>query len=433
MTGGGRWQRIRLEGIGLVGVTALIALGAALGLAVLLLNPPRDELLLLALFLACSGLLSLAVGLLAARLGLRLRRGIRLQIALAIGAGIGVALANVAVTASLMFLSPHDLALLSLLLVFALLLSLAFGVVLSGHVTASLRALAAGARRMAGGDLAARVAVPPGDEVGELATAFNHMAEQIEAAFRRQRELEQARRDLIAAVSHDLRTPLASLQAMTEALSDGVVTDPDTVGRYLSTMQSDIQSLSALISDLFELAQLDAGVLRLQLEASPIQDLISDTLESLQVQAQRKGLRLTGSVAADLGPVLMDPARVQRVLYNLVQNAMRHTPADGTVLLQADDDGAAVRVSVRDTGEGIAAQDLPHVFERFYRGDPARSRAGGGAGLGLAIARGLVEAHGGRIWATSALGQGATVSFTLPKANAMASGRSVGPSQPDGW
>lgn len=412
-----RRQPIAPTGVAIIVVAVLVALGAALGLAILLLNPPRDELLLLALFLGCSGVLSLAVGLLAARLGLRLRRGgLRLQIALAIGAGIGVALANVAVTAYLMFLSPHDLALLSLLLLFALLLSLTFGVVLSGRLTASLRALTAGARRMAAGELAVRIAAPEGDEAGELAHAFNHMAEQIEAAFRRQRELEAARRELIGAVSHDLRTPLASLQAMAEALSDGVVSDPATVQRYLQTMQGDIRSLSALISDLFELSQLDAGVLRLQREASPIQDLISDTLESLQVQAQRKGLRLNGSVAAELPPVLMDPARVQRVLYNLVQNAIRHTPADGSVLLQADDAGAEVRVSVVDTGEGIPESDLPHIFDRFYRGDPARSRDGGGAGLGLAIAHGLVEAHGGRLWAVSTPGRGSTFSFTLPKA-----------------
>jgi signal transduction histidine kinase len=252
--------------------------------------------------------------------------------------------------------------------------------------------------------------------VGDLAMALNHLAEQTDAAFRRQRELEQARRDLIAAVSHDLRTPLAALQAMTEALSDGVVSDPETVARYLRTMRGDIQSLSVLISDLFEVSQLDAGVLRLQIEASPIQDLISDMLESLQPQARRRGLHLTGSVTDALPPVLMDSTRVQRVLYNLVQNAIRHTPADGTVLLRAEEVGNEVRVTVADTGEGIAAADLPRVFDRFYRGDPARSREAGGAGLGLTIARGLVEAHGGRIWAASTVGQGAIFSFTLPKA-----------------
>ena len=166
------------------------------------------------------------------------------------------------------------------------------------------------------------------------------------------------------------------------------------------------------------MSQIDAGVIRLQVEASSIEDLLSDTVESLHAQAQRKGLRLSGAVAPALGPVLMDPARVQRVLYNLVQNAIRHTPADGTVVLEARDAGAEVQVSVADDGEGITEADLPRVFERFYRGDPARSRERGGAGLGLTIARGIVEAHGGRIWVEPLPVRGSRFSFTLPKAPA---------------
>ena len=398
-------------------VVGLAALGAAIGLAVVVLSAPRQDVELLALFLSGSGLVSLLAGHLALRLGCRLRLGgLRLKIALAVAAGVVVALLNVAVTAYLMFLSPHDLALLSLLLFFALLLSLAFGFSLAGALTGSLRQLAAGAARMAEGDLSARVKVPSDDELGDLARAFNAMAAQVEDSFRQQRELEQARKDLIAAVSHDLRTPLASLQAMVEAVNDGVVSDADTVQRYLRTMHGEIRNLSALIGDLFELSQLDAGVLRLQIEASPLQDLISDTLESMQAQAERQGLSLAGVVDAELTPVLMDPVRVQRVLYNLVQNALRHTPADGTVLLEARDAGAEVQVSVVDSGEGIAEGELPRIFERFYRGDPARSRGQSGAGLGLAIARGIVEAHGGSIWVESAPGRGSRFTFTLPKA-----------------
>jgi signal transduction histidine kinase len=264
-----------------------------------------------------------------------------------------------------------------------------------------------------------RVAVPAGDEVGELAQAFNHLADQVEAAFRRRREMEQARRELIAAVSHDLRTPLSSLQAMVEALNDGVVTDPATVQRYLTTMQSEIRNLSLLINDLFEVSKLDAGVLHLHVEESPLQDLISDTLESMRAQVNRKGINLSGAVAEELAPVLMDPSKVQRVLYNLVQNAIRHTSAGGTILLEARDAGAEVQVDVTDSGEGIPEEEQPLVFEPFYRGDPARSRAHGGAGLGLTIARALVEAHGGRIWVGSVRGQGSRFSFTLPKAGTL--------------
>ncbi|MBI3974488.1 MAG: HAMP domain-containing protein [Chloroflexi bacterium] len=406
---------------GRLGLVALLALVAVLALAAAVLKPPRQDLELLALFLAGSGLFSLVAGALVARLGWRLRwGGLRLKLALAIATGIVVALANVAITAFLMFLSPHDLALLSVLLGFALVVSLAIGVSLSEMLTASLRQLATGARRLAGGDLSARVGVSAytaHDELGELAKAFNEMAERLEVSFHRERDLEQARRDLVAAVSHDLRTPLAALQAMVEALHDGVVSDPATVQRYLGIMNVEIRSLSALIDDLFELSQLDAGVLCLQLEAGLIQDLISDSLEALQTQARRNGLRLRGAVDEAIEPVLMDAAKVQRVLYNLVQNAIRHTPADGTVVLEAYDGGSEVQVSVADDGEGIPEADLPRIFDRFYRGTPARSRALGGAGLGLAIARGLVEAHGGRIWVESALGQGTKFTFTLPKAS----------------
>ncbi|MHB1135067.1 MAG: sensor histidine kinase [Chloroflexota bacterium] len=400
-------------------LAGLLAQAAVISLAALLLSPPRQDLEQMALFLTLSGLPSLALGYLALRLAWRLRwGGLRLKTGLAVVVGILVALVNVAVTAFLMFISPHDLALLALLLVFALLLSLTFGFLLAATMTTSLRQLLAGAERMAAGDLSVRVAVPPGDELGDLARAFNTMAAQVEDSFQHRREVEQARKDLVGAVSHDLRTPLASLQVMVEAVNDGVVSDPATIERYLHTMQAEITSLSALVNDLFELSQLDAGVLGLQLEAASIQELISDTLAGLRPQAGQRQLRLDGAAEAALPAVLMDPGKVQRVLYNLVQNAIRHTPADGTVLLSARDVGEAVEVSVVDSGEGIAAADLPHVFERFYRGDPARARAQGGAGLGLAIARGIVEAHGGRIWAESAPGRGSRFTFTLLKAPA---------------
>jgi signal transduction histidine kinase len=286
----------------------------------------------------------------------------------------------------------------------------------AGALAASLQALTEGARRMAAGEQGVRVSVPSDDEVGDLARAFNRMAAEIEAAFRRQRESERARVDLIAAVSHDLRTPLASLRAMAEALHDGVVDDPDSVRRYLRAIQGDIQRLSALIDDLFELSQLDAGALRLDRQPVAIAELVAETAASMQAQAERKAIRLDCVFEGAAATVEVDPLRVHRVLANLLQNAVRHTPAGGRVVVQAYDRPGEVEVRVADTGEGISAHALPHVFEPFYRGDPARGREQGGAGLGLAIARGLVEAHGGRIWAESTAGQGATVGFTLPKA-----------------
>ena len=176
-----------------------------------------------------------------------------------------------------------------------------------------------------------------------------------------------------------------------------------------------MENLSQLVNDLFELSQIDAGALELHLEAASLQDLISDTLESMSAQAAARNLSLNGTVDGGALQVTMDTLRVQRVLYNLVQNSIRHTPPDGTISIRARDNGPEVRVEVADTGEGIAKRDLPRIFERSYRTDRARSRITGGTGLGLSIAKGIVEAHGGRIWVESVRGEGSTFSFTLPK------------------
>jgi signal transduction histidine kinase len=234
------------------------------------------------------------------------------------------------------------------------------------------------------------------------------------------RQLEQTRRDLIAWVSHDLRTPLASLRAMIEALADGVVTDEATVARYLKNSQGEIKHLSQLIDDLFELAQLDAGHYDFTREPSSLSDLISDTLEAMRAQVKPHQVSLEGTVSGEIDPVMMAPEKIQRVLYNLIGNAVRHTPPGGRIAVTARLAEQGVQVDVSDTGEGLKAEDLPRVFDRFYRGESARTRDDNGTrgvGLGLAIVRGLVEAHEGKIWVESQPGQGATFSFTLPRAS----------------
>jgi signal transduction histidine kinase len=194
-----------------------------------------------------------------------------------------------------------------------------------------------------------------------------------------------------------------------------VVSDPETVRRYLKMVELEVGYLSRLIDDLFELSQIDSGVLALHIEQANVRDLISDTLEGLTLEAQNRRLRLEGQVDG-VGSAAMDTRRIQRVLYNLLQNAMRHTPADGSIFIRAKEAGSEVEVSVEDTGEGIAPEEMPHIFERFHRKDQARSRASGGSGLGLSIAKGIVEAHGGRIWVESVVGRGTRFTFTLPKA-----------------
>ena len=378
---------------------------------------PGSDLRDLILFLAASGLGSLLIGVAlitaAPRLGFG---GVRPRLLLAHFVVLAIAFANIVVTSVLMFISPHDLGLLGILLAFSAIVAVAFAAWTAEEVRRSVDGIAEAARQVAGGTLGIRIEPSGPDELVGLGHDFNRMAERLEEADRRRREMEEARRHLFGAISHDLRTPLASIRAMVEAINDGVVTDTETTQRYIHTVLGEVQRLNGLIDDLFELSRLDAGVLTLNIEPGSVHDLVSDTLEALQVQAHEKGLQLRGEVDDRLPPVLMDHARVQRVLFNLVQNAIRHTPPDGTIVLEAAEEPDAVRVDVVDSGEGIATADLPHIFERFYRGEKSRVRGQGGAGLGLAIARGLVEAHGGRVWAQSVPGEGARFSFVLPKA-----------------
>lgn len=403
------------SGLALAGLVC--ALAVAMAVAFLAFGMPGKDVAYIALYLLISGAISLALGFGASQLGLRSRLGIRGKVVLAGVVGSVVALVNIIVTALLMFLSPHDLALLTVLLLFSLVVSLMFAYVVARSITLSIEGLALAAQNLAEGDLTTRLEASSDDEVGELARVMNTMAEELEQAFRRQRELEQARKDLIASVSHDLRTPLASMRAMVEAISDGVVSDELTIRNYCSNIRSEVEHLSKLIDDLFELSRLDSGTLDLHLQPSSVEEMLSSVLDSMKAQAEAQVLKLSHSLNGSLEPVMADPHQIQRVLYNLVQNAIRHTPADGTISVEAQDLGEEVQINVVDSGQGIVEDDVNKVFDRFYRGEKSRSREFGGAGLGLAIAKGIVEAHGGRIWVDSQPGAGSRFSFSLPKAS----------------
>jgi len=267
--------------------------------------------------------------------------------------------AGVAATAWYMFLSPHDVQV-------ALIICAASGVV------------------------ALLIGVMLGARVRDLQATANADAEIRE----RERLLESGRRDLVAWVSHDLRTPLAGLRAMAESLEDGVADDP---ARYYRQMRVEVDRLSALVDDLFELSRIQAGALRLSLDKVFLSDVVSDALAGAHPYAQARGVRLTGSADATV-PVVADERELHRALGNLVVNAIRHTPADGVVdvCVRGEDGGAVLWVT--DACGGIPEEDLPHVFEVAWRGQQARTPGpDGGAGLGLAIARGIVEAHDGQI------------------------------------
>ncbi len=394
----------------------LLILSVTLGVFVLLMSPPLEELRLMALFLLITALVSSAVGYAAYRLGW-LANSPTLRWTLLVGYAISSALTffNVWFSARMMFASQHDLLLAIVLLVFAGGMAMALGYFLSSTLTDRIGQLKNAADSLARGDLSTRVAIGGRDEVAALAAAFNQMAAQLQASDEKQRELERLRTDLIAWASHDLQTPLASIRAILEALSDGVVEDAEMAERYHKTARREIQSLSLLIDDLFQMAQLDAGGLPLNRADASLADLVSDTLESFSELAARQGVTLGGSVDPDADPLRMDTQRIGRVLNNLIGNALRHTPAGGEVEVRARRAGSNVEVTVRDSGEGIRSEDLPRVFERFYRGEKSRSRATGGSGLGLAIAQGIVRAHGGEMRAESAPGQGTRFIFILPK------------------
>ena len=400
----------RLFVIGIV-----LALAVAILLMWALMQAPLTEIVSLTSALSATSLLSLGLGYLLYRRGLTRFPSLSLTLILTYAWATALTLFNVWVLSEQMFINvEHDLMLLAVLLLFAAIIATTFGVFVAASVTDSLRQLADSAQQIAEGNLSTRVKVTGRDEVARLGQTFNEMAAQLQQAAAQQAELEKMRRDLIAWASHDLRTPLTSIRAMIETLHDGVVQDPATIRRYYQTIRSDIIGLNSLIDDLFELAQLDAGGLVLDMSWHSLSDMISDTLESFRALAEQRGIILNGEVSAEVDPVLLNAPKIGRVLSNLLGNALRYTPDGSEVYVAATRTAEGVKVTVQDSGPGFNPDDLPRLFEQFYRGEQARSRATGGAGLGLAIARGIVEAHNGRIWAENAPEQGALVGFILP-------------------
>ncbi len=395
-------------------VGLVTAFFAVLWIAIYVMEAPYGDLRDLVWFLLTSSLPSLFLGYLVFTLGRKWLRSIYYKTFLAYSLGIVITIINIYVTSQMMFVSQHDFLLLGVLLIFASIISASFGYMLAASMTQSLMKLQSAAHSIAAGDFSVRVHLAEMDELAQVGKAFNMMADELDHSFARQRELEQARRDLIAAVSHDLRTPLTSIRAMIEALADGVVSDDASIQRYYSNIRTQVNNLSGLINDLFELSQLETGQVKLQVEPVNLNDLVSDVVEAMQAQAKAKQIALSGQFSESLPIVQAELAKIQRVLYNLVQNAIRHTGPAGTISLETKAVPEGVQVDVIDSGEGISPDDLPRVFDQFFRGEKSRSRETGGSGLGLAIAKRIIEAHQGRIWVESQAGQGTRFGFVLP-------------------
>jgi signal transduction histidine kinase len=293
-----------------------------------------------------------------------------------------------------MLVSSHDLAVVLASLPVAAGAGVAYGVATARQVAADLEALAGTARRLEAGDLAARARVQGTAEVALIAETLNAAAARLAEARKRERRMEQERRDLIAWASHDLRTPLASLRALAEALADDLAPDEPTRRRYLAGLTANVERLSTLVDDLFELSAIQAGAVSLQLEPTSLPDLVTEVLDRFAPEAAAAGVRLEGQLDGGRG-VLAGRDQLGRVLANLVVNGIRHTPRGGCLRVLVADDDASATLRVTDGCGGIPDADLPRVFDQLWRGDPARSTKG--AGLGLAIARGLVDAHGGSV------------------------------------
>lgn len=322
-----------------------------------------------------------------------------------------VSIASLVVLAMQMFVSDHDATLVAVMLLYAIGAGVAAALVVARRASDAIRSVEATARRLGSGDLDARAGpVDAGPELGTLASTLDQMAGRLRRALEGEREADRMRRDLFTAVSHDLRTPLASLVAMTEAIEDGMVDDPPTLRRYVVEMRRSVGQLRTMVDDLFELTQLDSGAILEDGRRSTIGEVVGAALESVELQAREKGVKIVSDV--DGAAEARCSARVVRVLQNLLVNALRHTPTDGTIRVEAELADGRVQLAVEDSGEGIAPEDVPRVFDPFFRADPARS--GPGAGLGLALAKRIVEALGGRISAETGADVGARFAVELP-------------------
>jgi len=391
-------------------VIAALAAGA---IGITFLGLPRT-LVALAVLVALAGLT--AAGTRAALVARR--RGsagpLSRQVAIAVAIVIGPLLVALALLGLLMFVSGHDAALVAVIVAFTGVLGIVAAKRISTAIIGDIETVRDGLVAVGRGDRELRIATTGHDELNQLAEAANLMISHLAAEETARDQSEHARRHLVAAASHDLRTPITSLRLLAEAVDDRVV-DGELRREYVSRMRTHIDALSGLIDDLFELSRLEAGDIGWSLERVPLGELVSETVAAMRVHAEIKGVAVRAEVPRELDPARANPEKLQRVLFNLIQNAIRHTPSDGSVVVRAEAVAHAIEIEVSDTGDGIAEDERELVFNAFYRSGDDASRTAGGAGLGLAVARAIVEAHGGRIW-LPATAEGTRVRFSLPAA-----------------
>jgi signal transduction histidine kinase len=334
------------------------------------------------------------------------------QFSLTVAIAVAPVLVALVVVGLLMFISGHDAALVAVIVLVAGAVAVVVAKLVADGIQRDVDSIRDGLAAVRGGERDVTIETMARDELAELAREANAMIERLRAEESARNQSDSARRDLVAAVSHDLRTPITSLRLLAEAVGDDIV-DGDVRRGYLDRMRTHIDALSALIDDLFELSRLEAGDIRWSLEQVPLGELVGETVEAMRVQAEVKGVDVVADVPASLAPARANPEKLQRVLFNLIQNAIRHTPADGSVVVRAESVAGQLEVEVADTGDGIAPSERERIFTAFYRGGADAARTSAGAGLGLAVSRAIVEAHGGRIWVEDAP-VGTRVRFSVP-------------------
>jgi signal transduction histidine kinase len=402
----GRWRRWRIQ-------LAIAAAGGVLtALLAALTHAPADEaLVLIGVALGAAAV----VGLGGATLLGRLRTATMLTHVLAVALISVAAVAGGAVAAAqAMFISGHDLGALAVILAASATVGIIAALTLTERLLAGTRAVGLAARSIGrpvdgepeqGTEASAATTNGGGDggasgsrELAALADELTEIRGRLEESTQRERGLERSRRELVAWVSHDLRTPLAGLRAMVEALDDGVVDDPTEVAQYLTAMRDQVDRLAGLVTDLFELSRIQSGTLRLAPARVSVADLVSDVLAGASPAAAARGVRIHGDIDGHGPEAEVSVPELQRAIHNLVDNAIRHTPPDGAVRLHVGVEGAHAVVAVHDECGGIPGDDLPQVFDVAFSGNPARTPGPrGGAGLGLSITRGIVEAHAGEV------------------------------------
>jgi signal transduction histidine kinase len=369
------------------------------------MDQPRDEIALLLLVLVTIAFVWLAM---THVITMRTVAGsLRRHYAAGVLGAVGLVLVSALAGTRLMVVSRRDAEVVAVMLAFSVIVALRVTSLLSGHAAVQITRLGERLGPLAAGRGAEPVPETGPRELADLAIAANAMARDLAAS-------DRARRELVAAVSHDLRTPIASLGLLVDAVADGVVTSPEEIADYQARMRVHLAHLRELVDDLFELARIDAGDVAWERVPVVVAELVEETAEAFRPAADERSITLAERVQPALPPVAASPERLQRVLFNLLENAVAHAPVGGSVTLTVDGADGLVRFEISDTGAGIAIDDAPRVFDRFYRGGDDAARPIGGAGLGLAIARAIVEAHGGRIWVANPGDPGARMAFTVP-------------------